>query len=306
MLRVRNWNKHYEKSRTREVKSMQWLALNVNLSSDGYATLMQGDDSYSMYGAWCAILQVAAQCEPRGELIRSNGKDHDAESIAMLSRGDAKTVARALDRLVAIGWVERSGVSVGSQTGSINPVLKHEDLVLKHLTDKTDKTDTTVQESTAPKSPAETAPEKVKRKSYPEAFERWYAVYPKVGGKSKALAKWKKAIKEIDADELYDITAAFAKSPMGNTSDTKYLKDASAWLNQRRWEDGDEAWGVVYSDTPEAAPNPNEYSGWAKTHEEKLARFGLNPDQVAWIEKHGDDFDYPGVKGADHLLPENR
>ena len=308
MLRIRNWDKHYEKSRTRDVKEMKWLSMHIKLGSDGYATLMHGDNSYSMYGAWCAILQVAAQCEPRGVLIRSNGQDHDAESIAMLTRGDPEVIRCALDRLVGIGWVERGigeSVSKDDVTSSTDPVLKHGNPVQKHLTvqDRT-RQNRTEQEITAQKvSSSKTDPPKTKTNSYPEAFERWYAIYPRKAGKFKACEAWKKAIKIVDAETLERQTAEFAKSPMGNTSERKYIKHASVWLNGRHWEDEPSEWGIVYSDAPSEPESPGD---WAKTPEEKLARFGLNPKQLAWIEEHGDDFDFPGVKGADHLLPSNR
>ena len=183
MLRIRNWDKHYEKSRTRDVKTMQWLALHINLSSDGYATLMQGDDSYSMYGAWCAILQVASQCEPRGVLIRSNGRDHDAESIAMMSRGSAEVVARALDRLIGIGWIEcidDGSASVDHETTSVPPVPKHGIPVQKHPTDRTDRQD--IQTPLKPPNVVATPPTPKKASDlldgYPEDFETWYSLYP--------------------------------------------------------------------------------------------------------------------------------
>jgi len=312
MLRITDWDENFETHRTRPMKKLNWVPVPNKQDGEGYRELIEHEDGAAHFGVWCAILQVASKCKPRGYLVRSNQTPIGVVSLSRKTGIDTDTILKAIDRLLGIGWLECSDDDFLKYEG-ITPCgdpaeyrrFSAGDRAKAPLEGKGREgkgTEENRKEAVLASS-TKTVPPKTKSHSYPEAFERWYALYPRKAGKFKACEAWRKAIKIVDAETLERQTAEFAKSPMGNTSERKYIKHASVWLNGRHWEDDPSEWGVVYSDAPGEPENPGD---WAKTPEEKLARFGLNPKQLAWVEEHGDDFDFPGVKGADHLLPSNR
>ncbi|CAK0778559.1 hypothetical protein CCP3SC15_6010001 [Gammaproteobacteria bacterium] len=107
LYRVRNWDKHFENNRTKEIKNLAWVPFPNKQDGDGYTELLDSHpDGDRHYGAWCALVQIASKCDPRGTLLRDTGKPHSAESLARMSRFRVDIMATALERLVSIGWLE--------------------------------------------------------------------------------------------------------------------------------------------------------------------------------------------------------
>lgn len=110
VLRVAGWSKHFENNRTRELRQMAWVPVPNRLDSDGYATLIEGENGPAHFGAWIVLLEVASRCTPRGTLLRDgrNGSrvPHDVASLGRLTRFPAQMLAGAIERLVEIGWLE--------------------------------------------------------------------------------------------------------------------------------------------------------------------------------------------------------
>lgn len=109
LLSVRDWDLHFERNRTRELKVMAWIPLPVKLDGDGYTELLDHANGAAHFGAWVAILEVAARCEIRGTLLRGdrNGgqRPHDPASLSRLTRIPAPVFEEAIPRLVEIGWL---------------------------------------------------------------------------------------------------------------------------------------------------------------------------------------------------------
>lgn len=114
ILRVRGWDRHYENNRTREMKRMVWIPVTTRLDSDGYTELMGMKNGAAHFGCWIAILEVASQCSPRGMLVRTDSRPHDAASLARLTRIDHRTMRAAVVALTRIKWLEEVDVPAGS------------------------------------------------------------------------------------------------------------------------------------------------------------------------------------------------
>lgn len=109
LLRVTGWTTHFENNRTRELKIMSWLPIPVKLDGDGYTEILDHERGAAHFGAWIAILEVAAHCETRGTLLRGNRNGlrspHDATSLARLTRIPVEILSEAIPRLVSVGWI---------------------------------------------------------------------------------------------------------------------------------------------------------------------------------------------------------
>lgn len=108
LYRIKDWNKHFENNRTRELEKMKWVPVPNKQDGDGYTSLIEHDNGPAHFGAWCAIVQVASKCEPRGTLLRASGKPHDAQSLSRITRFPAEILEEAIERLASseVGWLE--------------------------------------------------------------------------------------------------------------------------------------------------------------------------------------------------------
>lgn len=122
--RIRDWEKHFENNRTRELKRMDWLPVPNKHDGSGFTALLDHPNGVAHYGAWHLILQVASKCDPRGTLLREgvNGIKValSCGEIGRMSHSPAGLIKEAMGRLVSIGWIE---VFEMSQEGATNPAL---------------------------------------------------------------------------------------------------------------------------------------------------------------------------------------
>jgi hypothetical protein len=127
LYRVRDWSKHFECNRTRELKTMTFVTLPTKQDGDGYSALVEHEDGAAHYGCWCALLCIAAKCSPRGTLLRDATTPHDAASLSRKSRIAVRHFRSALPRFVEIGWLESITVEApeAAATGAVNGEIPH-------------------------------------------------------------------------------------------------------------------------------------------------------------------------------------
>lgn len=109
IYRIRDWNKHYENNRTRELKRMEWVPVPNRMDGLGYNTLVDHPNGASHLGAWLAIVEIASRRDVRGTLPQEGaGRPEDAlgRALGRMSRLPAGLFVEALPRLVDIGWIE--------------------------------------------------------------------------------------------------------------------------------------------------------------------------------------------------------
>lgn len=108
MLVIRNWAKHFENHRTRELKSMDWLPLPTDISDMGYVELIDHPNGPAHFACWIVILQIAATCSPRGSLVRGADMPLDAAALARAARIPIATMEEAIARLLSpeVNWLE--------------------------------------------------------------------------------------------------------------------------------------------------------------------------------------------------------
>jgi hypothetical protein len=108
MWRIRNWNDTFENSQSRKYGSISWVPIPNRHDTDGYTRLIEHEHGAMHYGAWIALVQLASRCKPRGTLRRGDGRPHDLESVARITRIGAHVFAQAIPRFlsVEIGWLE--------------------------------------------------------------------------------------------------------------------------------------------------------------------------------------------------------
>lgn len=122
--RIRDWDKHYENNRTRDMKTMSWVPVPNKHDGEGFATIMHEPDGVQILGAWLLILQVASKSHPRGTLLRDSRTPHTALSIAIKTRvHDKNIIQRALDFLSSpqVAWIEHYADNPAPSCGNPAP-----------------------------------------------------------------------------------------------------------------------------------------------------------------------------------------
>lgn len=109
MLKIADWDKHFENHKTRILKNLDWVLIPNKMDGDGYTELVDHPDGAAHYGVWIALLLVASKSTPRGDLARSGGVPHDCASLARVTRLQSAVLAPAIARLLKIGWMAESG-----------------------------------------------------------------------------------------------------------------------------------------------------------------------------------------------------
>lgn len=95
------------------------------------------------------------------------------------------------------------------------------------------------------------------RASSDDAFERFWAVYPRKVAKKAAKAKWDTAIKTNDPEAIINGATTYAKKCQAERTEKKFIKQPDGWLNAGRWEDEIEVTTVPVKFDPW---NPEAYS----------------------------------------------
>ncbi len=101
--RIPNWDKDFENNKSRAVGDLRWVKMPNKHDSEGYRIV--ASSGMATYGCWSAIVQVSSKCPQRGLLMRSNGKPHDAVSLALVTGGTAKEFEAAIPILIEVGWL---------------------------------------------------------------------------------------------------------------------------------------------------------------------------------------------------------
>lgn len=110
VYRIAKWSDVFETAESRRHKALHWVAMPVGFSSTGYQLLLDefGDRAAAIYGAWCALVSVAASCAVRGVLCNSRGVPLKVSHIARTT-GLQSAVFEDLLRWAAapeVGWLE--------------------------------------------------------------------------------------------------------------------------------------------------------------------------------------------------------
>lgn len=107
--RIRDWTKHFENNRTREMDKMRWVPVPNKHDGEGFQRIMQEKDGIQIYGCWHLILQVASKMPVRGTLLREDGTPITATILALKTGWrHPQDFQRSLDFCSSadVAWVE--------------------------------------------------------------------------------------------------------------------------------------------------------------------------------------------------------
>jgi hypothetical protein len=109
VYQIAKWDTTFETADSRRFKTLTWISLPVGFNSNGYREMILefGDEAPAIYGAWCALLSVAAQTVVRGTLFSNTGP-YTTARIAFETRMPEEVFKKLLDWATKkeVGWVD--------------------------------------------------------------------------------------------------------------------------------------------------------------------------------------------------------
>ena len=100
-IRIRNWDSHFERDRSKQWKSIQWVPI-PNKQGAGYRKIMKQKNNFEIYACWIALVLVASKCDPRGDLTK-----YDIEELSDLTMICEDSLVRSIEFLAKkLDWIE--------------------------------------------------------------------------------------------------------------------------------------------------------------------------------------------------------
>jgi hypothetical protein len=250
LLRVRNWNTHYECNRTRGLKNTLWVPVPNRLDNDGYIELVDHPDGPAHFAAWIGILQVASRCKPRGTLLRDGRIPHTAASLARITRMSAEVFDGAIPRLVAIGWIEE--IQQDGDNPQSSAEIPHKTATKARRLDVNRASDCGVNVTVGMEGT-----EGMQEWDAEGAFDEVWKAYPAKGRVKRPLSQQyfcdKIHTKEIAEQALAAIKGKWAASEKWAKG---FVLSLPEWINQECWNEEPEAAGESSQSTPESTMDP--------------------------------------------------
>ena len=238
LLRVRNWNTHYEINRTRSLKSMLWFPVPNRLDNDGYIELVSHPNGAAHLGAWLSNLQVASRCKPRGTLVRDDSTPHTPASLARLTRIPVAVFDEAIPRLLSIGWLEV--VQQDSDSRQLSAEIPQVDAAIAHVPDELpaapcDLHVTTIQVGNTNKQ------EHTADWDAESAFEELWNAYPAKGRVKRPLSQ-QYFLDKIRSAKAFTVILSAVKGKWSQSEKWAkgFIMALPAWIDQECWKEDPE------------------------------------------------------------------
>ena len=212
---ITDWDDSFENSRSRTMKTARWCAIPNRFDGDRMAELI-GEGGDAVYAAWCAALLVASRCEPRGVLVRSNGKPHTPETLQRMTGITSKSFEKMLQLASTLGLMEGDKNVTGSCQDGDGSVSLNGRNGMEGMEGKNGTEEVAV-----------------------DLFPAFWQAVPNKLGKGTARAAYAKAIKGgATHDEIMAGLPGYAASEARRKKQDGYMPlHPTTWLNAERWSD---------------------------------------------------------------------
>ncbi|MBX3380866.1 MAG: hypothetical protein KF805_12300 [Phycisphaeraceae bacterium] len=117
---VKDWDSVFEDRVSRQIQNVRYARLPLERESEAFMDLMQTAKGREAYGAFCALLRVAARCKVRGRMEDDRGP-LTLERLAARTHIPAKSLKASIEILTSkeVGWlVEDTGSTSGLRAGA--------------------------------------------------------------------------------------------------------------------------------------------------------------------------------------------
>ena len=109
LYRIKDWATHFDSKEARKIKNLNWVQMPINHDGLTFRRMARRPDAFSLFGAWCLLVEVAAKNPMRQRgLLASRGEPLTPEDLCIKTgfpeEGFAAAFAYFSDPKV--GWLE--------------------------------------------------------------------------------------------------------------------------------------------------------------------------------------------------------
>lgn len=222
-IKIRDWDSHFEQDRTRQWKHLKWVPI-PNKQGSGYRKIMKQKNGLEIFGCWIAIIEVASQCNPRGDCSK-----HNLETLSDLTLIDSKKLKNAIEFLSkSLDWIE----VIENLDVSVKKIDK---CALEHAVSSSIQFNSIQFNSL--NSPDKNQSDMETKSSL---FESWYSFYPKKVSRGKAESIWERfTLQECKtiAPLIIEALKWQSKSEDWTKENRKFVPHPGKYLTDKRWLD---------------------------------------------------------------------
>lgn len=134
VLCIPKWDKTFENAQSRRINGpLNWVAMPTDQQSREYKRIIRSESGPSVFGAWCAIVELAARMPERGVLCDSDGP-LDAEDIADETDFPVEIITHAISILTArrINWLREKDTDGSGAHSESTPSIDNESVPTVH------------------------------------------------------------------------------------------------------------------------------------------------------------------------------
>lgn len=252
VYRIAKWNEIYETADSRRHKRLEWVSMPVGFNSNGYQSMLDefGQEAAAVYGAWCALVSLAATAPERGLLATSKGEGWSPARIARMTYLSTEVFEKLIPWASSqpIGWLEVVTQPVVNQSSiDCQPVVNQSSTSQQTIDDQPsiELPNLTLPNITIPNTtqhiPADAGDERDGLDDpdpCPFDFERdLWSKYPKRNGKrlekAKAVKQWGK-LSVVDREEVCRAVGLYADHCEYKGA---LPKDCFRWLTGKHWKE---------------------------------------------------------------------
>jgi len=221
IYRITNWDRDFENAASRKLKRLDWVAVPTKMDGEGYTALVDHPNGAAHFGAWVAIIEIAAKQTPRenrGTLPSGipQGIGGICRSLGRISRLPAQVFQEVIPRLVEIGWLE--ALQTEALGNSADEVAESADEVAENPTTlaKSGVTgqDITVQGTTVQNTTVHTngTARKIPSTAASSRFEEFWELYPRKYGRAGVEREWMMYVSTDNEGAIFACLESYCKS----------------------------------------------------------------------------------------------
>jgi len=219
-IKIRDWDKHFEADRSRQWKSLKWVPI-PNKQGLGYKKIMSQKNGPEIFGCWCALVQQASLCDPRGDLSKYSIDDLSINTIIPINIL-TKAIEFIIQNLDWIEVIENLDINVNGVDKNVNEHAIGSSMLCSSVLCNSSET-----------------PQLEKQPTESEIiFDEFWKLYPKKKDKGSALRAWKKIKSPSETFEKIKKALSWQTNSQDWKKDNgQYIPYPGSYLNGIMWED---------------------------------------------------------------------
>lgn len=222
LYRIARWNEVYENNRSRQVKELSWVPIQNKMDGENFTQIMTHPKGATIFAAFILMVELASKSDPRGCLVRGNGRPHDVTTMSAKCRCPASWFTISIDYLISnTDWLQVSEIEDEAPCRQEGDVDMTPDC----------------QSGDEGMEGKEENGRNGKEQPATSGFGEFWAQYPKKMAKGDAERAWTKMKCSAIVPQILTAIRKAKISTDWTKEFGQFIPHPATWLNRKGWED---------------------------------------------------------------------